>query len=47
MKGIFSIGMAAVFLVQPLLANGGGYIRGGVERAGDVVGFEPKETESG
>ena len=45
MKGIFSIGMAAVFLVQPLLANGGGYIRGGVERAGDVVGFEPKETE--
>ena len=45
MKGIFSIGMAAVFLVQPLLANGGGYFRGGVERVGDVVGFEPKETE--
>jgi hypothetical protein len=45
MKGIFSIGMAAVFLVQPLLANGGGYFRGGVETVGDVVGFEPKETE--
>lgn len=43
-KGI-SIGLAAVFLVQPLLANGGGYFRGGVERVGDVVGFEPKETE--
>ncbi len=29
---------------QPLFANGGGYFRGGVERAGDVIGFEPEET---
>jgi hypothetical protein len=28
-----------------LLANGGGYFRGGVERAGDLAGFEPKATE--
>lgn len=32
-------------LSQPLLGNGGGYIRGGVERAGDVTLFEPEETE--
>ncbi|MES2924352.1 MAG: DUF4424 family protein [Verrucomicrobiota bacterium] len=33
-------------LTQPVFANGGGYFRGGVERAGDVAGFEPKETEN-
>ncbi|MBK1815330.1 hypothetical protein JIN84_06880 [Luteolibacter yonseiensis] len=35
----------SVLLAQPALANGGGYFRGGVERAGDVAGFEPEETE--
>ncbi len=34
-----------LILVQPASANGGGYFRGGVEHAGDVAGFEPKETE--
>jgi hypothetical protein len=34
-----------IALHQPILANGGGYFRGGVERAGDVAGFEPSETE--
>lgn len=29
-----------------LLANGGGYFRGGVENTGDVAGFEPKATEN-
>ncbi len=29
-----------------LLANGGGYYRGGVENTGDVAGFEPKATEN-
>lgn len=29
-----------------LLANGGGYFRGGVENTGDVSGFEPKATEN-
>ena len=42
-KAWFAIGFA--ILTQPVLANGGGYFRGGVERAGDVAGFEPKETE--
>lgn len=37
-----AVGMAA--LIQPVLGNGGGYFRGGVERAGDVAGFEPAET---
>lgn len=39
----FAIGFIA--LHQPILANGGGYFRGGLERAGDVAGFEPSETE--
>lgn len=37
-----ALGIAA--LSQPLFGNGGGYFRGGVERAGDVTGFEPEET---
>jgi hypothetical protein len=37
--------ICSAILAQPLHANGGGYFRGGVERAGDVAGFEPKETE--
>ena len=45
MKYSFYIGFAAILLSQPVLANGGGYFRGGVERVGDVAGFEPKETE--
>jgi Domain of unknown function (DUF4424) len=32
-------------LTLPAFANGGGYFRGGVEHAGDLAGFEPKETE--
>ena len=39
----FAIGFTV--LTQPAFANGGGYFRGGVEHAGDVTGFEPKETE--
>ena len=38
--------MSFVASIQPVLANGGGYFRGGVERAGDLAGFEPKETEN-
>ncbi|NJM37022.1 MAG: DUF4424 family protein [Akkermansiaceae bacterium] len=30
---------------QSVFANGGGYFRGGVEKAGDIAGFEPEETE--
>lgn len=42
-----SLWISCVFAVMApsAFANGGGYFRGGVERAGDVVGFEPKETE--
>lgn len=39
------ISLGLTVLAQPVLANGGGYFRGGVERAGDVAGFEPSETE--
>jgi len=39
------LGICSIILAQPAHANGGGYFRGGVERAGDVAGFEPKETE--
>jgi hypothetical protein len=31
---------------QVLHANGGGYFRGGVERAGDLAGFEPHATQN-
>lgn len=39
--------LCACFLATAaaVLANGGGYSRGGLESAGDVVGFEPKDTE--
>jgi hypothetical protein len=40
---VFALGFT--ILTHPLHANGGGYFRGGVERAGDVAGFEPKDTE--
>jgi len=30
---------------SPLLANGGGYFRGGLQRAGDIELFEPEEVE--
>ncbi len=39
------LGVGFIVLLQPVLANGGGYFRGGVEHTGDVAGFEPKETE--
>ncbi len=39
------LALGFIALHQPALANGGGYFRGGVERAGDVAGFEPSETE--
>jgi hypothetical protein len=32
--------------VSAAFANGGGYFRGGVEKAGDLTGFEPKATEN-
>jgi hypothetical protein len=41
----FAIGILLAF-TQPLCANGGGYVRGGVENTGDVSGFEPKATEN-
>jgi hypothetical protein len=40
---LLALGIAG--FAQPLFANGGGYIRGGVEQAGDVQLFEPEETE--
>ena len=43
-KGLLT-SLGFVLLAHPVLGNGGGYFRGGVERAGDVVGFEPKDTE--
>jgi hypothetical protein len=39
------LALGSIALHQPAHANGGGYFRGGVERAGDVAGFEPSETE--
>jgi len=39
------IALGFIVLHQPTFANGGGYFRGGVERAGDVAGFEPSDTE--
>ncbi len=39
------IACGVAVLIQPLSANGGGYFRGGVERAGDIELFEPEETE--
>lgn len=45
MKRKLAAVLSIAVLAQPLLANGGGYFRGGVERTGDVVGFEPSETE--
>jgi hypothetical protein len=45
MKIIRWLALGFIALHQPVLANGGGYFRGGVERAGDVAGFEPSETE--
>jgi Domain of unknown function (DUF4424) len=39
------IALSLTLLTQPLFANGGGYLRGGVERTGDVAGFEPSATE--
>ena len=39
------IAIGFTVMIQPALANGGGYFRGGVERTGDVAGFEPTETE--
>jgi hypothetical protein len=37
--------LAFAALSLPAHANGGGYFRGGVTRAGDLEGFEPKSTE--
>ncbi len=34
-----------LILTVNVFANGGGYFRGGVEKAGDIAGFEPSETE--
>lgn len=45
MKNSIWLALGFAALIQPALANGGGYFRGGVERAGDVAGFEPSETE--
>jgi hypothetical protein len=45
MKISIWLALGFTVLTQSALANGGGYFRGGVERTGDVAGFEPKETE--
>jgi hypothetical protein len=42
----YAIGLVVGLGMGSLLANGGGYFRGGVEHAGDVQGFEPKATEN-
>lgn len=39
------LALCVAVLTQPLLANGGGYLRGGVEKAGDLAGFEPGQTD--
>lgn len=43
MKRMLMLVFAALSL--PAHANGGGYLRGGVNHAGDIEGFEPKSTE--
>jgi hypothetical protein len=45
MKASNCMALCLVMLTQSLFANGGGYMRGGVEKAGDIAGFEPSETE--
>ncbi len=45
MKKSICLSFGFILLSLPLFANGGGYFRGGVENAGDIAGFEPKETE--
>lgn len=42
---IHRIALYLVLSVVVVQANGGGYFRGGVEKAGDLAGFEPKETD--
>lgn len=39
------IALALALIAPNAFANGGGYFRGGVERAGDLANFEPEETE--
>jgi hypothetical protein len=41
----FAVGILLA-LTQLIHANGGGYVRGGIENTGDVSGFEPKATEN-
>ncbi|HEX7261407.1 MAG TPA: DUF4424 family protein [Luteolibacter sp.] len=45
MKVSLWISCVLAALTPSVFANGGGYFRGGMERAGDVTGFEPQETE--
>ena len=45
MKTVLMLALAATTTTLPLHANGGGYFRGGVARAGDVELFEPEEVE--
>ncbi len=45
MKTSLWLALGIVVLGEPALGNGGGYFRGGVERAGDVTLFEPEGTE--
>lgn len=42
---IMSLLGVAALLPAVVEANGGGYIRGGIQHAGDVTGFEPSQTE--
>lgn len=45
MKALPSFLMILVTTAAPLHANGGGYFRGGLKQAGDLLGFEPHATE--
>lgn len=46
MKGVIVGLCCLVCCVSYTFGNGGGYFRGGVEKAGDLAGFEPKATEN-
>lgn len=46
MRAFLYFAFFSLIAAQPLFANGGGYFRGGIERSGDVTGFEPEQTDN-
>lgn len=46
-RNVLSLALLALTFLpcEALLANGGGYLTGGVSSSGDVLGFEPEATE--